>query len=276
MNQQPATSPYLDLLKRVLIDYESIGSYEYFPLEIVNANWKTFFLYPINKLLKTRNFAICKLKFVSKHARLNGLDWPAKAKTMIGLKRLDNIEYVIKTIVAEGVEGDFIETGVWRGGAAIFMKAVLKDVGVSRRTIWLADSFQGVPKPNEKEYASDKGNRLHTLKILKVSKAEVENNFRLFDLLDEHIVFLDGWFSSTLPSAPINKLSLLRLDGDLYESTHLALRHLYPKLSVGGFVIIDDYNAFPNCKKAVSDFREENSITAPISEIDEEAVFWRK
>jgi O-methyltransferase len=269
-------TPYLELLKKVLIDYENIGSYEYYPLENVNPSWRTSILFPIDTLLRKRNFALCKIKLVTEESRINGLDWPAKAKTMIGMKRLNNIEYCIKTIIDEQIDGDFAETGIWRGGSTIFMKAVLNELGIKNKTIWLADSFQGVPKPNETAYSDDKGNKLHKLKILKVSKQEVENNFKKFDLLDENIRFLQGWFSSSLPQSPIEKLSLLRLDGDLYESTHLGLKYLYPKLSVGGFVIIDDYNAFPNCKKAVIDFRTKNQINEPILEIDKEAIFWKK
>ena len=114
-------SPYIDLLKKTLIDYSNINRYEYHPLEIVKPNWKTFILYPIHKLLKRRNFAITKTKYVTKQDRLNGYDWPANAFTMIGLNRLNNIEDCIQTILKDNIAGDFIETGVWRGGATILM-----------------------------------------------------------------------------------------------------------------------------------------------------------
>lgn len=268
-------SPYLDLLKKVLIDYDKIGSMEIHPLSIVNPNWKTFFLFPLDKMLRKRNFSINKLKYVNKDERIEGLDWPAHAKTMIGYKRLTNIEYCIWKINEDGIEGDLIETGVWRGGAAIFMKAVLNELKIYDKKLWLADSFQGLPKPNNK-YAIDKLSNLHKQKILKVSKEEVENNFRLYDLLDDQVKFIEGWFDETLPKAPIEKLSLLRLDGDLYESTIIALQSLYPKLAIGGFVIIDDFNAFQFCKKAVLDYRLENDINENMIEIDKEAIFWRK
>ena len=120
---------------------------EVHPLHIVNPNWKTFLLYPLDKLLRTRNFSIGKLKFVDRQERLNGLDWPASAKTMIGYKRLTNIEECIRVIHDEQIPGDLIETGVWRGGAVIFMKAVLRELNSTDRIVWLADSFQGLPKP---------------------------------------------------------------------------------------------------------------------------------
>ncbi len=262
-------------MKKVLIDYDKIDSMEYHPLNIVNPNWKTFFLYPLDKLLRKRNFAICKLKFVAEEQRINGIDWPAHAKTMIGLKRLTNIENCIRIIVEKDIEGDLIETGVWRGGAVMFMKAVLNELKDKNKTVWLADSFLGVPSP-KKEYSIDRLSNLHKQRILKVSKKEVENNFRMYGLLDDRVKFLEGWFNKTLPNATITKICLLRLDGDLYESTYLALEHLYPKLSIGGFVIIDDYNAFSFCKKAVLDFRRKNHVREEIIEIDQEAIFWRK
>lgn len=274
--KQPFQSLYLELLKRSLIDYSKINSYEYHPLSIVNSNWKTAFLYPLDKILRLRNFAICKLKFVEKEKRLNGYDWPANADTMIGLNRLNNIELCIYNILKDNIEGDFIETGVWRGGATIFMRAVLKESGISDRHVWVADSFIGLPKPNTEKYKVDKNNKLHSLKILSASLDEVKNNFSKYNLLDEQVVFLKGWFKDTLPDAPIKKLALLRLDGDLYESTIQSLTYLYPKLTVGGYVIIDDYNAFEYCKKAVNDYRAEHSITNEIIEIDKEAVYWRK
>lgn len=245
------------------------------PLSIVNPNWKTKILYPLDQLLRKRNFAISKLKYVKKEERIEGLDWPAQAKTMIGLKRLNNIESCLRKIHRDKIPGDCIETGVWRGGAVIFMKAVLQELEMNDRNVWLADSFEGLPAP-KKKFPLDQQSKLHQQRILKVSKKEVEQNFKLYDLLDDRIKFIEGWFEDSLPSAPIEKLSLLRLDGDLYESTIIALESLYPKLSVGGFVIIDDFNAFEFCKKAVLDYRMAHGIEEKIVKIDKEAVFWRK
>ena len=117
-----STSPsaYLELLKKHLIDYHNIGGAEYHPLPVVDPNWKTRFLYPIDRLLRKRNFAICKLKEVNEHQRTNGLDWPAQAKTMIGYHRLSNIEQCLRTVLADDIAGDVMETGVWRGGATMY------------------------------------------------------------------------------------------------------------------------------------------------------------
>ena len=96
----------------------------------------------------------------------------------------------------------------------------------------------------------------------------MRGNFERYGLLDDRVHFLEGWFKDTLPNAPIEQLAILRVDGDMYESTMDALRPLYPKLSVGGYLIIDDYGAIPACKAAVEDYRSEHGITEPIVEID--------
>jgi O-methyltransferase len=207
--------------------------------------------------------------------RKEGAIWPGYAHTMIGLKRMDNLQYCVETALREGIPGDLIETGVWRGGACIFMRALLAAHGETRRRVFLADSFQGLPKPDGK-YAADRGDIHHTFSpYLAVSQEEVEGNFRKFGLLDSQVVFLKGWFKDTLPQAPIERLSVLRLDGDMYGSTIEVLESLYPKLSKGGFCIIDDYG-LEGCQRAVDDYRAKNGITAPLQEVDWSGRWWRK
>ena len=165
---------------------------------------------------------------------------------------------------------------MWRGGSTIFMRAVLKAHGVSDRVVWVADSFEGLPRPNEAQYPQDTGDVLYSHKELAVSLEQVKANFRRYDLLDEQVRFLKGWFRDTLPDAPIKELAVLRLDGDMYESTMDALRSLYPKLAPGGYLIVDDYGAIPACRRAVTDFREAQGIHEPIETIDWTGVWWRR
>ncbi|MCP3890378.1 MAG: hypothetical protein GY702_16135 [Desulfobulbaceae bacterium] len=212
----------------------------------------------------------------SKKKRARGLDWPSMAHTMIGSLRMANLREIVEKVLEDDIAGDFIETGTWRGGACIFMRAILKDYGVTDRKIWCADSFQGLPVPESNKYPEDAGDTHFTYDQLRVSLQEVQDNFRKYDLLDGQVEFLKGWFKDTLPIAPIKSLAVLRLDGDLYQSTMEGFQHLYHKLSKGGFVIIDDYGAVPACKKAVHDFRKEKSITDPINDIDGVGVWWRK
>ncbi|MCM3874774.1 MAG: TylF/MycF family methyltransferase [Pyrinomonadaceae bacterium] len=207
-------------------------------------------------------------------ARVQGRDWPPLAYTMIGLDRLDNLQACIESVILNEIPGDLIETGVWRGGASIFMRAVLKAHAVADRSVWLADSFQGLPPPDTEKYPVDHGDQLHTYDELRVSLEEVKTHFERYGLLDEQVKFLKGWFSETLPTAPIEKLSVLRLDGDMYESTWDALVSLYPKLSPGGYCIIDDYN-LTTCRNAVQDYRSQHGIDEEIRDIDGWGTYWQ-
>jgi O-methyltransferase len=206
-----------------------------------------------------------------------GLDWPAEAETMIGMQRLTSLQHCVETALAEDIPGDLIECGVWRGGACILMRAVLAAYGDGARRVWLADSFQGVPRSDPENYQADKGIRADfAAGILGVSEAEVRANFERYGLLDDQVRFLPGWFKDTLQDAPIDRIAVLRLDGDLYESTIQALDALYPRLSPGGFCIVDDYRAVKACEQAVSDYRAKHGISAEIVDIDKMGVFWRK
>lgn len=229
----------------------------------------------ISRILRSKKLQIVKERAFTTDQREEAKIWPGCAHTMIGLKRLDNLQYCVETVIQEGVEGDLIETGIWRGGACILMRGVLAAYGIEDRKVYVADSFKGLPKPDPEKFPADEGDKHHIHTFLAVSQDEVENNFRSFGLLDAQVVFLKGWFKDTLPNAPIEKLAVLRLDGDMYQSTIDALKNLYPKLSKAGFCIIDDY-ALDGCRKAVEDFRAENRIQAEMKVIDFTGRYWRK
>lgn len=207
--------------------------------------------------------------------RADGMDWPTWAHTMIGWKRLDHLQWCVETVLEEGIPGDLIETGVWRGGACILMRGVLAARGVTDRSVWVADSFCGLPPPSPDKYPADEGDTHHTHTALAIPREEVENNFEAYGLLDGQVRFLEGWFKDTLPSAPIASLAVLRLDGDMYESTIQVLEALYPRLSPGGFCIIDDY-ALKGCRKAVMDFIQSSCPGIVPEPIDRMGAWWRK
>ena len=207
--------------------------------------------------------------------REQGAVMPMHAHTMIGLARLDNLQFCIEDALRNGVPGDLIETGVWRGGACIMMRAVLAAHGVTDRRVFVADSFAGLPPPDVSAYPKDEGDRHHEQLFLDVSRQQVEENFRLYGLLDSQVVFLEGWFKDTLPKAPTDAFCVMRLDGDMYQSTMEALANLYPRLSPGGYCIIDDYD-IPRCREAVEDYRSDQRIASPIQAIDQSGVFWQK
>ncbi len=194
--------------------------------------------------------------------------------TMIGRLRLDSLEQCLDIVRADRVPGDLIETGVWRGGACIFMRGYLEAHEMPGRRVWVADSFEGLPKPT---HPADEGWDFSREKApsFAISREEVQDTFKRYDLLDDRVIFLEGWFKDTLPAAPINELALIRLDGDLYESTMDALTNLYDRLSRGGFVIVDDYILEP-CAKAIQEFRKSRNIDDALVPIDEQSVYWRK
>ncbi len=149
------------------------------------------------------------------------------------------------------------------------MRSILKAYEDKTRKVWVADSFEGLPPPDVVKYPQDRGLNLYEVSYLSVSLEQVQNNFKKYE-------FLKGFFCDTLENAPINKLSLLRLDGDLYQSTMEALVNLYPKLSIGGYVIIDDFGAINACAQAVNDFRSSMNITDPITWVDYSGIYWKK
>ncbi|PSO55909.1 MAG: macrocin O-methyltransferase [Actinobacteria bacterium QS_5_72_10] len=265
---------YLDLLKRCLTRYDfGDGARAYEPARDSSAHalWQRLQAElddPTVKLIRQSSF--------DRDARAEGRDWPSEAETMIGLRRLDSLQACVTRVLEDGVPGDLIETGVWRGGAAIFMRALLAAYADRDRIVWAADSFEGLPKPDEEQYPADADDRLWTWGVLAVSLEEVEENFRRYGLLDEQVRFLPGWFHETLPAAPIDELAVLRLDGDMYESTMVALEALYPKVSAGGYVIVDDYGAIEQCRRAVDDYRHAHGITAELEWVDWTGAFWRR
>lgn len=262
---------YLDLMKKCLTNWI------YGDTEIKIIKGKYFPKREAIGLLNKFGYQLIKPAPMDPDKRLNGLDWPLTAHTMVGLKRLDNIQQCIENVISDNVPGDIIECGVWRGGASIFMRAVLKAYDIKDRIVYVADSFQGCPVPNSERYPQDKDVNLCDYGgTLAVPLQKVKANFKSYGLLDEQVRFLEGWFKDTLPHAPFKRLAVMRLDGDLYESTMDALTNLYPKLSTGGYVIVDDYYVIPACKEAVADYRKSHDINDEIIKINEVSAYWQK
>ncbi|MEZ4553687.1 MAG: TylF/MycF/NovP-related O-methyltransferase [Dehalococcoidia bacterium] len=263
--------------------------------------------------------------------RTLGQDAPSLAHTMVGWQRLTNIEWCGSEVIEQDIPGDFVETGVARGGAAIFMRAVLRAHGVTDRRVIACDTFEGFPEPPSG--AVQRGVARVVLKGVSLltrvpsrrwqmalyrwiearqrsfppsvdpspeiidtwmgmirfyadhpsffekdqySLRAVRSHFARYGLLDSQVLFLQGFFADTLPRTPIDSIAVLRLDGDTYESTRSVLDLLYDKVSPGGYVIIDDYLTFSDCKRAVDGFRSERGIMDAIVEIDECGVYWKK
>ena len=268
MSHKTATNLYIDLIKRML----TRTGFDTHEEVVLDRDAKAL----LSNAVGSGDVKLVRPIKIEDPRRAVGSYFPSDAETMGGLLRLNNVQQCVETVLTENIPGDFIETGVWRGGIAIFMRALLAAYADVNRTVWVADSFEGLPPPNAELYPADAGDMHYISATLSISLEQVKANFKRYELLDEQVRFLKGWFKDTLPGAPINCLSVLRLDGDMYESTMDALNALYAKLSPGGFCIIDDYGAVPACKLAVHDFRRAHNITEEIVPVDWTCSYWRK
>ena len=273
-----AASLYVDLLKKSILEElysenevrllylrSCLEGKEVFRQDVyldVRRRWKEVY----DEYIKFREFGL---------AYNRPMQYLGFSHTMLSRARIENIEFCLKRILADNVAGDCIECGVWRGGAVIFMKGYLAAHQVADRIVWVADSFEGLPPPT---LPQDAGLSLSktTHPMLAIDLETVQNLFDRYGLMDDKVRFLKGWFKDTLLAAPIDRLALLRLDGDLYESTMDALNALYHKVVPGGFVIIDDYGCVEACRRAVMDFREQQGITEHLDKVDWTAVYWRR
>jgi len=267
----PLQASYLDLLKQCLTRALFIDE-EVSDLRV--HDWRRVVSDPVLKVAASRGLRVVRTGG-NPELRADGRDWPPHAETMVGLRRLDNVQDCIVDVITRGVPGDLLEAGVWRGGTTIFMRAVLQALGDTDRRVWVADSFQGLPVPDPGQHPPDASLALDH-PMLSVGLEEVRANFAKYGLLDDQVCFLEGWFCDTLSTAPVDQLAVIRLDGDLYESTMDALNALYPRLAVGGYVIIDDYHHIDVCRRAVADYRAKHGITDPIRDIDWTGVYWKR
>lgn len=262
---------YLDLMKRALT-YLLYEQEAFVPAE----RPRSFAKRVVFAALKKRGIVPMRRSAVNPENRIEGRDWPALGLTMIGMKRLSNLQDLVEDVLAHHVSGDLIEAGTWRGGAAIFLRAILKVHSVQDRKVWVADSFEGLPPPNAKQYPADARDYDYRSPLLAVPLEQAKLNFSRFCLLDDQVEFVKGWFRDTLPGLLDKKWSVIRLDGDLYESTMDSLKFLYPNLSVGGYVIIDDYGGLASCREAVLDYRATNQINEEIQKVDWNGVYWQR
>jgi hypothetical protein len=198
--------------------------------------------------------------------------------TMSDRSTVDHLHGCVDTVLREGVPGDLIETGVWKGGLTVLMRGVLQAHGVADRLVWVADSFAGMSEPDPGVALTDAiwYFLMEPVDWLRIPRDSVEATFRKHGLLDEQVRFLPGWFAYTLPTAPIERLAVLRLDSDWYDCTKCVLEALYPRLSPGGFAVIDDYGGPVGCRQAVDEYRERHAIDEPIQWVNTQVVYWRR
>jgi O-methyltransferase len=270
---------YLDLLKRTLVNL--VYAEDALRLDTVLSDGLGADQLARQRLLRDvryeRPAAYAELVASKRDGSLDGF-WGARlAHTMIGLDGLDNLERCAHRVFADGVPGDFLEAGVCHGGASIFLRALQVAYGEAGRVTWLADSFTGVPPPAsavDREHGLDLTEE--RVPWMAAGLDAVRDNFETYDLLSDGVRFLPGLFADTLPDAPVARLAILRIDGDLYASTRDALEALYDRVSAGGYVIVDDYGCLEPCRIAVDEFVSKRGLDVEIDQVDWTRVCWRK
>lgn len=236
---------YIDLIKRTITNYTYLGG-EASPqsfrsvthYDVPNAQWK---IEPL-----------------------------ARPATLLTRNQLDLIERCVVTVQERGVAGDFIEAGVWRGGVIILLRALLNAYGIADRKVFAADSFAGIPK--NARAVGDPVDQWPDRWI--ASQEDVRQNIKRFGLLDGRVKFVPGFFADSLKTLENEKFALMRLDSDSYDSVEESLVYLYPLLSSGGIVIIDDWHLV-GCKQAVLNYRTRHGIKAELKMFDGNA-YWVK
>jgi O-methyltransferase len=262
---------HLELLKKFIIRYD-FDHQEYSWKQVKIFPGKLKVLLPLLRILP-RNWTFAELVSPPDlESRRFGRDWPLTAESMIGLLRMNQLHESLDVIRNENIPGDIVETGIWRGGTVIFAASYLSVYDMEDRKVFGCDSFEGLPEPDPK-FPIDSNDIHSTIDFLRVSLPEVEHNLRKYLVDSGRVKLVKGWFEQTLPTLPVNKISILRLDGDMYSSTIDALNALYAKVSVGGIVIIDDY-CLEGAKMAVHDFF--NTKLPEIYDIDGTGAYFRK
>lgn len=193
--------------------------------------------------------------------------------------RINNLRECAESVLETNIPGDFLETGTWKGGLSVFMRGILAAFSDTSRNVWVADSFEGLPEIDPNSELKDLIFSFILKKLahnLSINFDYVKNLFHRYHLLDGQVKFIQGWFHESLPKSSITCLSLIRLDGDYYESTAPVLEFAYPKLSQGGYIIIDDYGLFIGCRRAVDEYRLKYNINTEMHWVDEYTVYWQK
>lgn len=193
--------------------------------------------------------------------------------SMCESKDIDQIKILLENIIRNNIPGCIVETGIWKGGMAMWMKAILMHHN-NNRNIYLYDIFGKFPPPS-----NPKDNYIHSITDVLFEHAptvtDVQHNFQKFGLFDSDIKFIIGDIINTVPQNQLDQIALLHCDSDYYESTKVVLENFYWKISKGGYIIIDDYNnEYLACKQAVDEFRTKYNIYTPIIKISEGSVYW--
>lgn len=198
--------------------------------------------------------------------------------TMTSIERMYALYQAVQYVIQAKVQGDFVECGVWKGGSAMLMAGTLLSLNETGRKIYLYDTFTGMPKPTEKDNEIKSGQpALDTWQINQrkdhnefcyASLAEVKNNLLSTKYPQDNLVFIQGKVEDTIPMTSPKQIAILRLDTDWFASTDYELRHLFPLVSKGGVVIIDDYGYWSGAKEATDKYFADFNIPVLLNRID--------
>jgi O-methyltransferase len=194
-----------------------------------------------------------------------------KPHTLVGAERLHNLFVLADRIETEKIPGDVLECGVCNGGTAALLAYSATHSRLDR-TVWLLDSFQGMPETSEIDGEAAKAH----IGQEKGDIARVEALLKSVGVNSSRVRILPGWFEETFPSVSAGQIALLNIDADWYESVKLCLETFYDRVSPGGFVSIDDYGHWPGCRAAVDEFFQKRGLTYPLQKVDYTAHWFQK
>ncbi len=198
--------------------------------------------------------------------------------SLTGIARLASLIKAVKHVEKYNVSGSIVECGVYKGGSVMAALETLKNLKSTSRELYLYDTYEGMTAPSmvdttfegkSAEKAFEEKNEFWDHIACYSSLQEVKDNIETCDYPMEKIHFIQGKVEDTIPIISIpDKIAILRLDTDFYESTRHELEHLFPRLEKGGILIIDDYGHWQGCKKAVDEYIEKNNIQIFLNRID--------
>ena len=199
--------------------------------------------------------------------------------TMTSSERIWSLVKAVDYVVSQPVPGDFVECGVWRGGSVMAMARRLGELGAADRTMWLYDTYEGMTAPTEADVEASSG--LTARQLLDETEVGDGNNVWCVAGIDDVranvastgypmdlIRFVQGDVALTLQESVPDRIALLRLDTDWYESTRAGLEILYPRLELGGICILDDYGHWQGARKAVDDYFDQQGFRPLMHPID--------
>jgi len=173
--------------------------------------------------------------------------------TMVKNKNLINLYHLVQEADRLNLPGDIVECGVWNGGSAAFMAVAHAEGPNPRlRTLWLFDSFEGLPRPDERDGEEER--KAYFEEWNKGDIEKVKQVFKKMGLGLEKVKIVPGWFEQTLTTTPVGPIALLHIDADWYSSVKMALEAFYDRVVPEGFVILDDYGYWKGCTQALQDF----------------------